>query len=29
VIGQIQRMIQREYKWDAVDQPIPRRYGPV
>jgi CubicO group peptidase (beta-lactamase class C family) len=29
LIGQIQRMIQREYKWDAVDQPIPRRYGPV
>ena len=29
LIGQIQRMIQREYKWDALDQPIPRRYGPV
>jgi CubicO group peptidase (beta-lactamase class C family) len=29
VIGQILRLIQREYKWDAVDQPITRRYGPV
>ena len=29
LIGQIQRLIQREYKWDALDQPIPRRYGPV
>jgi CubicO group peptidase (beta-lactamase class C family) len=29
VIGPIQRLIQREYKWDALDQPIPRRYGPV
>jgi CubicO group peptidase (beta-lactamase class C family) len=29
LIGQIQRLIQREYRWDALDQPIPRRYGPV
>jgi CubicO group peptidase (beta-lactamase class C family) len=29
MISQIQRLIQREYKWDALDQPIPRRYGPV
>ena len=29
LIGQIQRLIQREFKWDALDQPIPRRYGPV
>jgi CubicO group peptidase (beta-lactamase class C family) len=28
LIGQIQRLIQIEYKWDALDQPIPRRYGP-
>ena len=28
-VGQIQRLIQREFKWDALDQPIPRRYGPV
>jgi len=29
LLSQIQRLIQREYKWDALDQPIPRRYGPV
>jgi CubicO group peptidase (beta-lactamase class C family) len=29
LIGQIQRLIQAEYKWDALDPPIPRRYGPV
>jgi CubicO group peptidase (beta-lactamase class C family) len=29
LIQQIRRLIQREYKWDALDQPIPRRYGPV
>jgi hypothetical protein len=28
LIGQIQRLIQIEDKWDALDQPIPRRYGP-
>jgi CubicO group peptidase (beta-lactamase class C family) len=29
VIQQIRRMIQREYKWDALDRPIPRGYGPT
>ena len=29
LIQQVRQMIQREYKWDALDQPIPRRYGPV
>jgi CubicO group peptidase (beta-lactamase class C family) len=29
LINQIRQLIQREYKWDALDQPIPRRYGPV
>jgi hypothetical protein len=29
LISQIRQLIQREYKWDALDQPIPRRYGPV
>ena len=28
LIGDLRRMIQREYEWDALDQPIPRRYGP-
>jgi CubicO group peptidase (beta-lactamase class C family) len=28
LIAQIRQIIQREYKWDALDQPIPRRYGP-
>ena len=28
LIGDLRRMIQREYAWDALDQPIPRRYGP-
>ena len=28
VIGALRRMIQLEYKWDALDEPIPRRYGP-
>jgi CubicO group peptidase (beta-lactamase class C family) len=29
LINQIRQLIQREYKWDTLDQPIPRRYGPV
>ena len=29
LLNQIRQMIQREYQWDALDQPIPRRYGPV
>jgi CubicO group peptidase (beta-lactamase class C family) len=28
LIGDLRRMIQQEYAWDALDQPIPRRYGP-
>jgi CubicO group peptidase (beta-lactamase class C family) len=28
LIAQLRRIIQREYKWDAVDPPVPRRYGP-
>jgi CubicO group peptidase (beta-lactamase class C family) len=28
LIPQLLRLIQEEYKWDAIDVPIPRRYGP-
>jgi CubicO group peptidase (beta-lactamase class C family) len=28
LIGRLRRMIQQEHKWDALDPPIPRRYGP-
>jgi CubicO group peptidase (beta-lactamase class C family) len=28
LISRVMRMIEQEYKWDALDQPIPRRYGP-
>lgn len=28
LIPQVLRLIQQEYKWDAVDLPVPRRYGP-
>ncbi len=28
-IGRLRRMIQQEYQWDALADPIPRRYGPV
>jgi CubicO group peptidase (beta-lactamase class C family) len=28
LISQLVRLIQEEYKWDALDGPIPRRYGP-
>jgi hypothetical protein len=28
LIQQLRRMIQQEYAWDALDPPIPRRYGP-
>jgi CubicO group peptidase (beta-lactamase class C family) len=28
LIEQLRRIIQREYRWDALDAPIPRRYGP-
>jgi CubicO group peptidase (beta-lactamase class C family) len=29
LIRELRRLIQREYSWDALDSPIPRRYGPV
>jgi CubicO group peptidase (beta-lactamase class C family) len=29
LIPRLRRLIQQEYKWDALDAPIPRRYGPV
>ena len=29
LLSRLRRMIQQEYKWDALDPPIPRRYGPV
>lgn len=29
LIEALTRMIQQEYAWDVLDQPIPRRYGPV
>ena len=29
LISRLRRLIQQEYKWDALDAPIPRRYGPV
>ena len=29
LIGRLRRLIQQEYKWDTLDAPIPRRYGPV
>src|SRR5262245_6122847 len=29
LIQQLRRLIQQEYKWDALDAPIPRRYGPA
>jgi hypothetical protein len=29
LIARLRRLIQQEYKWDALDTPIPRRYGPV
>jgi CubicO group peptidase (beta-lactamase class C family) len=28
LIEQLRRIIEREYKWDTLDTPIPRRYGP-
>ena len=28
LIQQLRRLIQQEYKWDALDAPISRRYGP-
>jgi CubicO group peptidase (beta-lactamase class C family) len=28
LIPQLLRLIQEEYKWDAIEAPIPRRYGP-
>jgi CubicO group peptidase (beta-lactamase class C family) len=28
LIGRLRRLIQQEYKWDVLDAPIPRRYGP-
>ena len=29
LIPRLLRLIQQEHKWDALDAPIPRRYGPV
>jgi hypothetical protein len=29
LIQALRRLIQREYQWDALDAPVPRRYGPV
>jgi CubicO group peptidase (beta-lactamase class C family) len=29
LIQRLRRLIQQEYKWDALDAPIPRRYGPA
>ena len=29
LIPRLRRLIQQEYRWDALDAPIPRRYGPV
>jgi CubicO group peptidase (beta-lactamase class C family) len=29
LIGPLLRLIQHEYKWDALADPIPRRYGPT
>jgi hypothetical protein len=29
LISRLRRLIQQEYKWDALDAPIPRRYGPA
>jgi CubicO group peptidase (beta-lactamase class C family) len=29
LIQKLRQMIQQEYKWDALDAPIPRGYGPV
>jgi CubicO group peptidase (beta-lactamase class C family) len=28
LIRELRKMIQQEYAWDALDQPIPRKYGP-
>jgi CubicO group peptidase (beta-lactamase class C family) len=29
VIQDLRKVIQKEYGWDAIDSPIPRRYGPT
>lgn len=29
LIQRLRRLIQQEYNWDALDSPIPRRYGPL
>jgi CubicO group peptidase (beta-lactamase class C family) len=29
VMGRLVKLIQQEYKWDALAEPIPRRYGPT
>ena len=28
LIRELNKLIQQEYAWDAIDQPIPRTYGP-
>jgi hypothetical protein len=29
LISRLRRLIQQEYNWDALDAPLPRRYGPL
>ena len=29
LMARLRRLIQQEYKWDALEAPIPQRYGPV
>jgi CubicO group peptidase (beta-lactamase class C family) len=29
LIGELRRMIAREYRWDLLDAPVPRGYGPL
>ena len=28
LIRDVSRLIQQEFGWDVLDQPVPRRYGP-
>jgi CubicO group peptidase (beta-lactamase class C family) len=28
LISRVREIIEKEYKWDTLDEPIPRRYGP-
>jgi hypothetical protein len=29
LISRLNQIIQKEYKWDMLDQPLPRTYGPA